>query len=304
MTAIPLFSNSALISRSMSEAQQLQAWLNRGRAEVFTVQTMLTPDLARLLLASNEDNRGVRERARGVRNVDSYARMMERGQWLLNGEAIVVASNGQLNDGQHRCLACIKADVEVPVLITFGVERHSRMTLDQGIGRNAADVIKFLDPATQYINHVSMYLQLRYALAAGQSTIGQLTADEIEDGLQLFPEYAEHIPAIYAYGRRMQLCVGYVAAAHSLCAEANPAKAAQFLEGVCTGIGIPSANSPILRLRDLYDKNKGKRGNALHRDTQAALYIKGFNNFVRGRTGPLTYRPKGAPEPFPVAVRG
>ena len=304
MTAIPLFSDSALISRPMSEAQQLQAWLNRGRAEVFTVQTMLTPDLARLLLASNEENRHIRDNNRGTRNVTAYAEMMKRGEWLLNGSTIVVAANGQLNDGQHRCTACVEADVAVPVLITFGVDRESRSTLDQGIARHPHDVVRFLDQSITETTHVAVYLQFRYAIAAGRSMTAQITPDEIRDALQLFPDFREHLQAVRLVARRVKLSFGYVAGAHGLCADANPEKAAEFAEAVTTGVGITSINSPIARLRDIYEKNKGSRGNGLHRDAQAALYVKGFNNYVRGRTGPLTFRPKGAPEPFPVAVRG
>jgi hypothetical protein len=306
MTAIPLFSKSFSVNSvaPQSDAQQLQQWLNRGRNEVFTVQTMLTPDLARLLLASNEENRHIRERSGSRRNVAAYAEMMQRGEWQLNGSTIVVASNGQLNDGQHRCAACVKADVPVPVLITFGVHRETRTTLDQGAARSPGDVLKFLDPTISEVNNVSGFLQMRFALAAGRAVGSLMTPDELRDGLQLFPEYAAHIQRVRQYARRMHLSVGVIAAAHSLCAEANCAKANEFWEAVATGVGIASVNSPVARLRDLYDKNKGVRGNDLSRETQAALYVKGFNNFARGRTGPLTFRPKGAPEPFPVAVRG
>lgn len=71
-----------------------------------------------------------------------------------------------------------------------------------------------------------------------------------------------------------------------------------------TGVGIPDKSSPEKRLRDIYESNKGARGSALFRDAQAALYVKAFNIFARGKLGPVTYRPKGAPEAFPVAVRG
>jgi hypothetical protein len=306
MTAIPLFSKvqASIASSPVSVAHQLQQWLARGRGEVFTVTTTLTPELARLLLAANEDNRTVRLTTRGTRGVSAYAAMMRRGEWMLNGSTLVVASNGQLNDGQHRCLACIEADVAIPVQIAFGVERDTRCTLDQGAARSPGDVLKLIEPSLTDANVLATYLQFRFSLAAGRNFSFQTTPDEIRDAFQMYPDGKEHIAAVQAYARRMRLSVGYIAGAHGLCAEANPTKAKAFIEAVSTGVGIPDKSSPEKRLRDIYESNKGARGSALFRDAQAALYVKAFNIFARGKLGPVTYRPKGAPEAFPVAVRG
>ncbi|WP_303713330.1 hypothetical protein [Brevundimonas naejangsanensis] len=137
MTNTPLFSKPKTAAES-----QLEKWIEQGRSGVFTVTTMLTPELARLLLANNPNNRPAQWGAnRGTRSVTAYAAMMARGEWMLNGSTIVVASTGELNDGQHRCEAVIIADTAVPVQIVFGVERHTRSTLDQGIARTGGGVL-------------------------------------------------------------------------------------------------------------------------------------------------------------------
>lgn len=307
MTAISLFDKQTRAARGqpkvvVTDAQQLNAWLERGKAEVFTATTMLTPELARLLLAANEDNRNVQLTSRGTRSVEAYADMMRRGEWLLNGSTLVVASNGQLNDGQHRCLACIDAGVAVPVQIAFGVERETRSTLDQGRARTPGDVLKILDPSLTDVNILATYLNFRYCLLGGRNPSERTTPDELRDALGVFPNGREHIASIAVYARRMKLSVGFMAGAHGMCFDANPRAAEAFCSAVSTGLGIETLKSPVARLRDAYDKAKGKNGSALHRDTQAALYVKGFNNFVRGRLGALSFRPGGAPEVFPAVV--
>lgn len=69
----------------------------RGRKEVFTDVVTLTPDMARLLLAANHENRVINKRA-----IQTYVDDIKSGRWALNGESIKVATDGSLNDGQQR----------------------------------------------------------------------------------------------------------------------------------------------------------------------------------------------------------
>jgi hypothetical protein len=115
------------------------AWLatqhSRARRDgPFTVKTELTPALAKLLLDSNPENRKispwlVRQMVRDIKN----------GRWALNGETLIVALSEELNDGQHRCQAVIDADKSIRTMITFGVERESRFTIDTGQKKSIGD---------------------------------------------------------------------------------------------------------------------------------------------------------------------
>ncbi len=96
----------------------------------------LTPDLAKTLLDLNPDNRSIRQV-----KVSQYAADMASGRWALNGEPLIVSKDGRLNDGQHRCLAVIDANAAVPVVIMFGIERETRLTVDQGSARSASDFL-------------------------------------------------------------------------------------------------------------------------------------------------------------------
>lgn len=294
MTALKLF------SKEQPASVLLEGWLQRGRSEVFSVTTELTPALARLLLDRNADNRPVAIDAAGVRNVSSYAAAMWRGEWQLNGSTIVVARTGELNDGQHRCLACIEADVAVPVSIVFGVERETRTTLDQGRARSPGDILAMIGETNT--NIMATYLQFRFMLDAGRPMNDRVTQDELLVALKKFPNFHEHHHAITGYAKRQRLSAGYIAGAHGLCVEANSEAAARFAEMVCTGVGIPNVNSPAARLRRIYEDVRAKEVRTT-RTEHAALWVKGFNNFCRGRTGALTWRDKDKGEAFPQAVR-
>src|SRR5690242_317324 len=76
-----------------------QSWFNamvlKGKHERFVVTNVLvTPALAVVMLASNEENRSVSDSY-----VAMYAQDMQAGRWLLNGENLKVSKDGLLNDG-------------------------------------------------------------------------------------------------------------------------------------------------------------------------------------------------------------
>jgi hypothetical protein len=298
MTALKLF------SKDQPASVLLDGWLQRGRSEVFMVNTYLTPDLAKLLLANNPENRGLRLGKIGVRNIRSYAGAMRRNEWKLNGSTIVVARSGELNDGQNRCEACIAADVSVPTLLIFGVERDTRTTLDQGAARTPGDVLVMVGETNA--NVMATYLQFRLLLETGRPMGEPLAQDELLIAREKFPFFHEHHAAVGNYAKRQTLSVGCISAAHGLCAEANPEAAARFAQMVCTGVGIPSVSHPAARLRKIYEDHRAKKKGAGGRQVRTefvALWIIGFNNFVRGRTGALTWRDKDKGEAFPQAVR-
>lgn len=296
MTAIPLFNKTVPAS-----GQQLAAWLRRGRTEVFSVTTMLTPELALDLLSRNDANRAVSSSSSGVRSVPAYSDMMRRGEWKLNGSTIVVSRTGELNDGQHRCYANIEAGVAVPVHIVFGVDRDSRSTLDQGRARSPGDILTMEGETNT--NHFAVYLQFRTVIADNRAYNDRLTPDEVLTARDRFPGFHGYHSVIGGYAKRMGLSHGYLAGAHGLCFEASPAVAETFAEAVSTGVGISSVNSPVARLRRIYEDSRLKRS-PLPRIRVAALYVKAFNNFSRGRTGAIAWREKDLNEAFPMAVRG
>ena len=129
----PLFS-----AAHVSEKRRAEAWLasrlKRGQIEPFADVGDLTPALAELLLAKNEGNRHVSGAAITAGSTD-----INNGDWALNGETIIIAKTGDLNDGQHRCEMVIRSGRTIKTFFAFGVERSSRLTVDMGKVRKLSD---------------------------------------------------------------------------------------------------------------------------------------------------------------------
>lgn len=115
-------------------------WLNqrieRGKKEPFSEIATITPDIARHMLERNEDNRPIRDRL--VRQIASD---IGHGLWQLNGEAIIIARDGSLNDGQHRLSAIVESGTPIQTVVMFGVARESRYTVDMGTARGVGDLL-------------------------------------------------------------------------------------------------------------------------------------------------------------------
>lgn len=94
----------------------------------------VTPVLAEQWLSRNCRNRKVNRRT-----VAMYARAMQRGEWMLTGEAIKFASSGDLLDGQHRLAAIVETGVTVPLLVIYGLPPMVQDVLDTGRKRSAGD---------------------------------------------------------------------------------------------------------------------------------------------------------------------
>lgn len=114
--------------------------VERSRAGVFSEVVKLTPDLARLLLAGNKNNRVVNNN-----HVMRLAADMKDGKWALNGEAIIVSPDGSLCTGQHRCHAVIVANTAIQTVMTFGVDYDTRTTNDQGMAKTVANYLSMSD---------------------------------------------------------------------------------------------------------------------------------------------------------------
>ncbi len=104
---------------------------------ILTTQVInVTPMMAQNWLSQNPNNRSI-----SVGRVTEYARDMEKGDWELNGEPIVIDRNGALKDGQHRLAAVVKSGRTIPMLVVFGVA-DDVMIFDRGRSRTATDILR------------------------------------------------------------------------------------------------------------------------------------------------------------------
>lgn len=244
----PLFSVSA-----PTEARRMKAWLadriERGRAGIFSEEVALTPVLAELLLGANPANRNVRQP-----KVDEFATDIINGDWELNGEPIIVADTGELNDGQHRCFAVIAAGKPMRTIITFGVRRSSRLTVDVGSARQAGDFLSmeghkygFLAAAVAAL--VWQYEKTGYAGKYGAGS--RPTKVQVRHGFDAHPGIADsilyvmHTAGNRGGGRKASVLVF----CHYLLAQRNKTAADLFLARLILGDGL-SRGDPIYHARE------------------------------------------------------
>lgn len=84
----------------------------------------------------NTRNRNLRDNA-----IKNFAEDMKSGRWTLTHQGIAFYDDGVLADGQHRLLAVVKANVEVPFIVTHGLPKEAGAVLDQHSKRQAHDAI-------------------------------------------------------------------------------------------------------------------------------------------------------------------
>lgn len=101
------------------------------KSQVMTI----TPQIAKEWLQRNMVNRRISES-----RVNQYATDMRLNSWQLNYEAIKFSKNGKLIDGQHRLMACAKANVPFVTYVLFGIEDGITL-FDRGRNRSEADIL-------------------------------------------------------------------------------------------------------------------------------------------------------------------
>jgi len=109
---------------------------NQISAEV----VMMDRSIASTLLKKNTTNRPLLDS-----RVNKYANQMKGGLWMLNGEPVIIGSDGTLIDGQHRLTGIVKYDLKVPMLVCQGVDPTSIGTVDIGDSRTGKDVLVIED---------------------------------------------------------------------------------------------------------------------------------------------------------------
>jgi len=96
--------------------------------------TEVTPALADQWLQRNTRNRPPRP---GV--IDRYAADMKAERWLQTGDAIRIASDGTVLDGQHRLHAIVKSATTQRMLVVTNVAHVAQRVMDRGPRRVLAD---------------------------------------------------------------------------------------------------------------------------------------------------------------------
>lgn len=257
----------------------------------------ITPRKAEQLLERNTHNRSVRDAA-----VQQYARDMRNGDWRFNGEAIKIAIDGQILDGQHRLMACLEADVSFTTLLITGLPNESQETMDQGRSRNFSDMLKLRGEKNYTVLSTAVRMVCLYERDGVPLKMGFVpvpSAQEMFRCLERNPEIRDSVELGARLGKPW-LPATMIAGLHYLFASVNSRDATSFFEQVALGDGVERIN-PAYVLRERLITEHAKQGVMLRQVVRFAFVIRAWNAWRNGEViSKLQWNPGGAdPEKFP-----
>lgn len=101
-----------------------------------TVKTLITPELARVMLATQVRNRILRKSL-----VKRFCDLLKDNKFETTHQGIAFDKNGCLIDGQHRLHAIIESGISVYMLVTRGLDPDIYFAIDGSTSRRMADLI-------------------------------------------------------------------------------------------------------------------------------------------------------------------
>lgn len=247
----------------------------------------ITPEMAALLLVRNKTNRAIC-RSHMVR----LSRAISADVWQLNGESIKFHKDGTLIDGQHRLMACVKAEkpFNTSVCIVDGNKGDIFNSIDTGRMRGGGDALSVR--GVKYPMTLAAAIKTILWYYDEVSTLGTrfYTNKQIIDFFDTF-SYIENI--CYSmfngsnYGDARYLMTGKVMGFMMFMAWFNDDPS---IQEFMARLGSPAnheKDSPILQLRlkalDIRSKKKLATGHIRFQYT-AGLGIKAWNNHVQKKT--------------------
>jgi hypothetical protein len=242
-------------------------------AKIVIDHETITPDIAERYLRGNVMNRTIVHQ-----HVDSIARDIRAGQWLLNAQPICFSSTGRLLNGQHRLTACIQAKQAIEVFIVRGLQEEAYDTYDLQAKKQPPIVDLIGNTGDKNAIHAAVRMVWKEGRQPGgakdKPTAGEVrSALEANTGLLAWRQYARRNQSL---GRMSTLI--YVA--HKLSAE-SPSLAPYFLDKLETGADL-KAGDPILDLRNRLLRLRASRRPA-EQSNVVSIMTSYWETFLRER---------------------
>jgi hypothetical protein len=260
------------------------------------VESKITPALAAELLKKNTINRSVKDRV-----VSQYAAEIVAGRWREGtGEAIKIAKDGTLLDGQHRLHAVILANRAITNHIVYNVDNEVFDVLDTGSARNAADVFRI--EGIQYSSALPSIISTYHILENGGIN-NKSRHKKISNQLMLKMYYEEkdfwdniaYRTQVYYIEFSKILTGAMIGGLLSCFARIDSRHAISFINQLCSGQDIKNKTIGLLRNVLIQDKLSTRK---MAVSTKLALIIKTWNYYVSNKeVKNLRFKPN---EEFPV----
>lgn len=260
----------------------------------------ITPQLAKSILANNKSNRSA-----NATITAHYADAISRGQWELNGEAIKIAHDGRLLDGQHRLMAVIKSGVPIQTLVIRGLPTEVFDTLDQGRTRTGGDLLTSM--GVSHANSISsiilMYKRLDKGGMIGARANHKVAGMTKRDILEEYKSRSHFWDTIVEFARKMYFKkrlfttseIGAISAYLILNKNHRHANVYSFFAQLFSRENVE--NSTIIVLHDKI-VDSVMTGYKMDKNFKYALLVKTWNSYITGRV--LKVLKMGKDEPTPT----
>ena len=222
-------------------------------------------------------------RALNCRKVDRLVGQMRDGTFENTGEPVTVSREGVLNDGQHRLVAVVEADVVVEMDVRFGIARKAFVKTNTGAPRTGRDVLAIRGVSGSAAIAPAVRLLVLYRRGLPESVREFVSNAEVDDSFQRWSDFevvAKQVAALsFPRGvRSTPLFSTAYLAARSPGKERMP----DWLETLATGVGN-GRSDPAYHLRERLMKGVdaaiGTRESLVER---FALMIQSWNAYAAG----------------------
>lgn len=242
----------------------------------------ITPAEATAWLRANEHNRPVRKN-----HVIFLANQIKSGLWQINGQAIVIADNEQVLDGQHRLLAIIEAGQPIKTLVVYGITPEAFSTIDTGAVRSSADAL--------YLHFNDHGIGIVKAVATAVPWVKQLERGALRSGGSSKISnhevivYAQDHPSLFQRAERLQsypkdnrpLSLGVGTALYEYFARKDEEKADKFFQDLYTGESLERTDVEWI-LRQAFQQDAQRITSKLPISIKVRMTIKAWNWRRRG----------------------
>lgn len=278
----------------MGEREKRTAIAPEPWAELETI----SPAYARELLALNEKNRKV-----NPAYVEFLVGVLDRDEWRLNGETIVLSSQFKLLDGQHRLTAIGRANKPVRSFVVYNIEPLAQLSMDQGAKRSNSAQLGLMDEKDTHglASAISWYVRYKEGKMRASGTNARISIHRQVEVLEQKPQLREATRWGHnVHNAALGMPRAVAAAFYVVFSEINEDAADGFFYKLVEGADIRPGH-PVHTLQKALRKDLSRPSSAGRMTTarKAAIMVKAWNDYRAGRDRHLLKWLDG--EPFPTA---
>lgn len=217
--------------------------------------------------------------------VKQIAADIKGGRWQLTHQAICIAVDGTLLDGQHRLLAIVESDCTVPVHLATNCPPECFTAIDTGHSRTAGDILK-MEGVQNYVNiaaiirivHCYRTIPELVWVGEGARLSKQHILDYYRGDAATWDEVAYLALACHREGNVLVSAVGAFLYLYFRNGDHHQPK--EYLKLYCTGAMLP-LHHPILTFRNWQTAN-WRVASVKKAQTQLACHIKAYKAYRSG----------------------